>query len=145
MLNDTELADLVGFYERDDAASAVGRWRLLFDPSADGPIALVNRFILRERAHYDDGREAAGGFDAFMAYAATSVPALARVGGRFLVSSPVLTSMFGPPDGTQVVVVGWFPDRAALLTMLRDPEYRDAFEHRRAAVVAESVVAASAL
>ena len=79
-----------------------------------------------------------------MAYAATSVPALAKVGGRFLVSSPVLTSMFGPPDGAQIVVVGWFPDRAALLAMLRDPDYRDAFAHRRAAVVTESVVVANA-
>ncbi len=145
MLNDTDLADLVGFYERDDAADAVERWRMLFDPSADGPIALVNRFTLREHAHYGDDRAAVGGLEAFMTYAATSVPALARVGGRFLVSGPVLASMFGPSDGTQVVVVGWFPDRAALLTMLRDPEYRGAFEHRRAAVVAESVVAANAL
>ena len=142
MIHDDELTALVDFYEPGDD-DAVARWRTLFDRQAAGPIALVNRFTLRERAAYPDGREA-GGLDAFMAYSATSVPALARVGGRFLVSSPVLTSLFGGPDGTQIVVVGWFPDRAALLTLLRDPEYREAFSHRRAAVVAESVIAANA-
>ncbi len=143
MLNDTELTDLIHFYEPDEDAEATARWRLLFDDGATGPIALVNRFTLRDHAQYPDGRAAAG-IEAFMAYAATSVPALAKVGGRFLVSSPVLTSMFGPPDGTQIVVVGWYPDRQALLAMLRDPDYREAFAHRRAAVVVESVVVANA-
>ena len=141
MLNDTELARLAEHYEPGDAA-APARWRLLFDPDASGPVALVNRFTLREQAAYPDGR-AATGFEAFMAYAASSVPAVDRAGGRFLVSSPVLTSMFGAPDGTQIVAVGWFPDRGALLAMLRDPEYQAAFAHRRAAVVAESVVVAN--
>lgn len=143
MLNETELTDLINFYEPDEDTDATARWRLLFDDGASGPIALINRFTLRDQAQYADGRATAG-IEAFMAYASTSVPALAKVGGRFLVSSPVLTSMFGPPDGTQIVVVGWFPDRAALLAMLRDPDYRVAFAHRRAAVVTESVVVANA-
>ncbi len=140
MLDDTELTDLIAHYESGDT-TAPARWRLLFDPDATGPLALVNRFTLREHADYPDGH-AATGLEAFMTYAATSVPALARVGGRFLVSSPVLTSMFGAPDDTHIVAVGWYPDRAALLAMLRDPEYRAAFAHRRAAVAAESVAVA---
>ena len=141
MLNDTELAELVGHSEPGDPA-APARWRLLFDADASGPLAILNRFTLRETAAYPDGRTAAG-LEAFMAYAASSGPALERVGGRFLVSSPVLTSLFGAPDGTQIVAVGWYPDRAALLAMLRDPAYRDAFAHRRAAVATESVVVAN--
>lgn len=139
----TDLDDLIAFYETADAHDAADRWRLLFDSSTPGPIALVNRFTLRERAQYSDARES-GGLEAFMAYAAASGPALERVGGRFLLSSPVLTSMFGPSDGTQIVAVGWYPDRQALLALLRDPAYREAFEHRRAAVVAESVVVTNA-
>lgn len=142
MLDDTELAELVGHYEPADPTAAA-RWRTLFDTAADGPLALVNRFTLRERAEYPDGHEAAG-IEAFLAYAATSVPALERVGGRFLVSNPVVTSLFGAPDGSHLVVVGWYPDRGALLALLRDPEYRAAFAHRRAAVAVESVVAVNA-
>lgn len=142
MLDDTELADLVRHYEPDDS-TAPERWRALFGAGADGPLALVNRFTLREHAAYPDGHAAAG-IEAFLTYAATSVPALERVGGRFLVSNPVVTSLFGEPDGSHLVVVGWYPDRRALLTMLRDPEYRAAFAHRRAAVAAESVVAVNA-
>jgi len=143
MLSETELDELVGFYEPGPADEARRRWRTLFDPAAQGPIALVNRLQLRDRAQYDDGR-AATGLDALMAYAATSVPALARVGGRFLVSSPVVAPLFGTPDDTDLVVVGCYPDRRALLDLLRDPEYRAAFAHRRAAVAAQWVVAAHA-
>ncbi len=148
MLNDTELADLVDYYEPEDPAGAAVRWRGLFDPAATGPVSLVNRFTLRTRAAYADGHEAAGsdtsGLEAFMTYAATSVPAVDRVGGRFLLSSPVVTSMFGARDDTDLVVVGWFPDRRALLAMLRDPGYRAAYAHRRAAVASQWVVAANA-
>jgi uncharacterized protein (DUF1330 family) len=143
MLNDTELTEMVAFYEPDDVAGAADRWRLVFDSTATGALTLVNRFTLRDRAAYDDRREASG-LEAFMSYAAVSVPALERVGGRFLVSSPVLTSMFGPTDESHVVVVGWYPDRGALLALLRDPDYRAAFAHRRAAVAAQSVIVANA-
>lgn len=142
MLDDTELADLVGYYEPNDP-TAPARWRALFDDGAGEPVALVNRFALREQAAYPDGH-AATGIEAFLTYAATSVAAVERVGGRFLVSNPVVTSLFGRPDGSQLVVVGWYPHRHALLALLRDPEYRAAFAHRRAAVVTESVVAVNA-
>jgi len=142
MTNDAELEDLVAYYEPQSPDEALPRWRRLL-ASGEGPIALVNRFKLRERALYPDGREATG-LDALLTYAATSVPALERVGGRFLVSSAVLAPLFGTPDDTDLVVVGWFPARRALLELLRDPDYRAAFEHRRAAVAAEWVVAADA-
>ncbi len=142
MLDDTELDRLIDIYEPDDGAAA-GRWRIVFDANAAGALTLVNRFTLRDRAVYDDGREASG-LDAFMTYAATSVPAMERVGGRFLVSGPVLTSLFGQPDESHLVVVGWYPDRGALLALLRDPAYQAAFAHRRAALASQSVIAANA-
>lgn len=144
MLSDSELAELVAFYEPDAPDVASARWRGLFDSGSQGPIALINRFKLRERAAYRDGR-AASGIEALMSYAATSVPALAKVGGRFLVSSPAVTPLFGTPADADLVVVGWYPDRAALLALLRDPGYRAAFEHRRAAVASQWVVAAPAI
>jgi uncharacterized protein (DUF1330 family) len=143
MLNDTEMQDLIDFYEPGHGDDALARWRRLFDPAVTSPVTLVNRFTLRPRASYADGRDASG-LEALMTYAATSTTSLAKVGGRFLVSSPVVTSLFGPRDATDLVVVGWYPDRAALLAMLRDPDYRAAFEHRRAAVAAEQVLVADA-
>lgn len=143
MVDQRELDELIDFYEPERTDDAGRRWRTLFDPAVAGPITVVNRFKLRDRAQYDDGR-AATGLDALLAYAATSVPALAKVGGRFLVSSPVLAPLFGTQDDTDLVVVGWYPHRRALLDLLRDPEYRAAFAHRRAAVAAQWVVAAGA-
>ena len=143
MVSEIELDELVGFYEPEERREAVERWRGLFAAGSSGPVALINRFVLRERAAYADGREASG-IEALMTYAATSVPALAKVGGRFLVSGGVVAPMFGTARDTDLVVVGWYPDRAALLSLLRDPEYRAAFEHRRAAVASQWVVAAEA-
>jgi uncharacterized protein (DUF1330 family) len=141
-VDDLDLDELIRFYEPDDV-TATDRWQALFDPAAGGPITLINHFTLRDRAAYGDDTEATG-LEAFLSYAAVSVPALAKVGGRFLVSSPVVTSLFGRPDPTHFVAVGWYPDRAALLALLRDPEYRAAFAHRRAAVASQCVIAASA-
>jgi len=144
MPTDAELDELIAFYEPADRADATAHWRGLFAAGAgDGPIAVVNRFVLRERAAYDDGREASG-VEALMAYAATSVPALAKVGGRFLVSSGVVAPLFGSVPDADLVVVGWYPNRAALLALLRDPEYRAAFVHRRAAVASQWVVVTDA-
>jgi len=144
MLSDAELVDLVRHYEPDASEDARERWRRLFAPGASGPITLINRFVLRPRAAYADGRDASG-LEALMTYAATSVPALARVGGRFLVSGAVVAPLFGTAEDTDLVVVGWYPNRDALLALLRDPEYRDAFAHRRAAMAEQWVVAAHAL
>jgi uncharacterized protein (DUF1330 family) len=144
LLSDPELVELVAFYEPGAPEVALARWRALFAADQSGPLALINRFRLRERAEYDDGQTGTG-IEALMRYAATSVPALAKVGGRFLVSSAALTPLFDTPSDTDLVVVGWYPDRAALLELLRDPEYRTAFEHRRAAVAEQWVVAAPAI
>ena len=144
MVSDAELRELVAFYEPESPEAASAFWRGLFDPEAQGPVVLVNRFKLRERAAYGDGRPASG-TEALMAYAATSVPALARVGGRFLASSPSVTPLFGTPADADLVVVGWYPDRAALLALLRDPDYRAAWEHRLAAVASQWVAALPAI
>lgn len=144
MVIDAELQELVDFYEPDAPEDARERWRRLFDPGASGPITVINRFVLRTRAAYADGREASG-LEALMTYSATSIPALARVGGRFLVSGAPVAPLFGTAPNTDLVVVGWYPNREALLSLLRDPEYRVAFEHRRAAMAEQWVVAADAV
>ncbi len=144
LVDDAELGELIGRYEPEPDAATAARWRQLLDAEAAGPLALVNAFVFRERADYPDGR-AASGAEAFAAYAAVSAPALARVGGRFLASGPPVAGLFGVPAGDDLIVVGWYPDRAALLALLRDAEYREAFAHRRAALAVDRVVAVNAL
>ncbi len=139
LLEEPELTELVAHYEPEPDDAARARWRQLFDAQASGPIVLVNRFAFRDAAAYEDGRSASGQA-AFAAYAAVSVPTLARLGGRFLASSPPVVGLFGAGPEADLVVVGWYPDRAALLGLLRDPEYREAFAHRRAALAVDEVV-----
>ena len=133
-LSDRELAELVSHYETDASPAVVARWRALFDPAARGPIVLINRMKVRE-----------GGRDELLRYSAVSVPALTKVGGRFIAVSYAVTPLFDTPaPERELTVVGWYPDRAALLALLRDPAYREAFRHRRAALESQWVVAAPA-
>ncbi|MDJ0785747.1 MAG: DUF1330 domain-containing protein [Myxococcota bacterium] len=143
-IDDEELAELLLRYEPDGEMAALERWRRLFASDSNGPVVLVNHFVLRERAVYPDGREATGQ-QAFSDYTAVSMQALTRVGGRFLAAGPPLAGLFGSSADEDMVVVGWYPDRGALLDLLRDPAYQQAFAHRRAALEVDRVVALDAL
>ncbi len=139
LVDDDELNGLVEHYEPEPNSAAADRWRRLFDDGLAGPILLINRFVFRDEADYKDGRECTGR-QAFGAYAAVSMPALARIGGRFLASSPPVAGLFGNPGEGDLVVVGWYPNRGALLELLRDSNYQEAFAHRRAALAVDEVV-----
>ena len=144
ILDERELTDLVEHYEPLADADAKQRWRRLFDVDEAGPIVLVNRFKLRASAAYPDGRTGSGQ-EAFAAYASVSMPALARVGGRFLASAPPAVGVFGESPDADLIAIGWYPDRSALLELFRDEQYREAFEHRRAALLVDEVVAVNGL
>jgi uncharacterized protein (DUF1330 family) len=111
-----------------------------------GPVTAVNLFKLREVAAYPPGlaRPAASGLEAMLAYAAVSAERLAAVGGRFLSQGLVVGSLWGDDEvGWDLVVVADYPDAGAVRALLEDPQYRDAFEHRRAAVDRQRVVVSS--
>lgn len=134
-----------------DDASLVGHYGI--DPSVlaaapPGPVTVVNLFKLREVALYPPGlpHPAASGLEAMLAYAAVSAERLAAVGGRFLSQGLMVGSLWGDDEvDWDLVVVADYPDIGAVRALLDDPQYRDAFEHRRAAVDRQRVVVSSRL
>lgn len=118
-----------------------------------GPVTVVNLFKLREVAAYPPGTPApapgaspASGLEAMLAYAAVSGDRLAAVGGRFLSRGLMVGSLWDDDEvGWDLVVVAEYPDVAAVRALLDDPLYRDAYEHRRAAVERQRVVVSSQL
>ena len=138
-----DVAALADHYGLDPAALA---------GAPPGPVTVVNLFKLREVAAYPTGAAPAGasmggsGLEAMLAYAAVSGDRLAAVGGRFLSQGLMVGALWGDDElDWDLVVVAEYPDAAAVRALLDDELYRDAYEHRRAAVERQRVVLSARL
>jgi uncharacterized protein (DUF1330 family) len=99
-----------------------------------GPIHMLNLVNLRERAEYDDGREATGK-EAYAAYGRESAPVLERVGGRIVWRGRMEQMLIGPQDERwELCFIAEYPGPEAFAAMIKDPDYRQAMVHRQAAV-----------
>lgn len=99
-----------------------------------GPIHMLNLVRLRERARYEDGRDATG-HEAYAAYARESAPVFQRVGGKQHYLGKFELTVIGPPgERWDKVFIAEYPSADAFAEMLRDPVYREAVKHRQAAV-----------
>jgi len=131
----------------DGSAPTPDQWRRLLDYPSDTPITLINFFELRSVADYGGSQNTdvhgSTGAEAMMRYASVSGPALESVGGRFLLTAPFAGTVIGPEEGWDMVAIGSYPSRDALLALFDDAAYAAAFAHRRAAVERQRVVAVS--
>jgi len=112
--------------------------------AGDGPIVVANFFALHERARYDDDRTGSG-LEAMLRYSAVSGNRLAAHGGRFLTQALPAGTAWVEDEAWDIFVVGWYPGVDAFWALLADPEYRDAYAHRRAAVARQRVTVAATL
>ena len=100
----------------------------------DKPVMMLNCLRFRERADYDDGREATGA-EAYAAYGRDSAPVFQRVGGEIVWRGKPECMLIGPADERwDLVFIARYPSAAAFLEMVTDPAYREAVKHRTAAV-----------
>ena len=121
--------ELTAWYGASGPSSA--QWRRVVAGPAGSPLTLINFFKLRPT-----------GMEAMMRYAAVSGPALERAGGRFLLTGPFETTLIGEDEDWDLVAIGTYPDRAALLALFADGAYRAAWEDRAAAVARQRVLIA---
>lgn len=101
----------------------------------DQPIEMLNLIRLRDKAAYEDGREASG-LDAYRAYGQHSGPIFTRVGGSIIWRGAPQLMLIGPSEETwHLSFIARYPSAAAFLDMVTDPVYQsDAVPHRQAAV-----------
>jgi len=105
-----------------------------------GPVHMLNLIRLHSQARYPDGR-AMSGAEAYAAYGRISAPVFARLGGRIHWRGNFELGMIGPKDERwDVCFIAEYPSPAAFAEMLRDPVYREAMEHRIAAVADSRLV-----
>ena len=99
-----------------------------------GPIHMHNLVRLRARAAYPDGREATGA-EAYAAYGRDSEPVFTKLGGRIVWRGRFEQMLIGPTDERwDLAFIAEYPSVQAFVEMIRDPVYREAVKHRRAAV-----------
>lgn len=108
-----------------------------FDENPEiGPIKMLNLIKLKQHATYSDGRETKlTGLEAYMLYGEETQEHLKKVGAKVIFSGPVSRLMIGEIDELwDLVAIAEYPNRAAMLKMITDPEYLKSSEHREAAL-----------
>ena len=106
----------------------------------DGPVVMLNLNHYRERANY----EAAGvpesdpdvsGHEAYLRYGIVANGVLERVGARILWHTTSERTVIGDDtDRYDEVIAVWYPDLAAFVALISDPELLAARHHRVAAL-----------
>lgn len=111
----------------------------------DTPINMLNLLRFRDRAaypagHANDGRGLSGA-EAYAEYGRTSGPVFARVGGKIVWRGTMEAVLIGPADEHwDAAFIAFYPNAAAFLEMVTDPEYRIAVVNRQAAVATSRLV-----
>lgn len=105
----------------------------------DTPIQMLNLIRLNALAAYPQGHPNHGkgmsGLDAYRAYGRTSAEVFKRVGGRQIWVGKPEGVVTGPADERwDLAFIAEYPNAAAFLAMVTDPEYREHVKHRQAAV-----------
>jgi len=101
----------------------------------DVPVMMLNLLRFRDRAAYEDKREATGA-EAYAEYGRESGPIFRRVGGEIIWRGQPEVMLIGPADKRwDMIFVAQYPTAGAFLEMVTDSDYQIAVKHRRAAVL----------
>jgi uncharacterized protein (DUF1330 family) len=111
----------------------------------DTPIEMLNLVRYRDRALYPQGHSHAErnltGAEAYAEYGRTSEPIFTRVGGRTVWRGKMEAMVTGPADEQwDAAFIARYPNAAAFLAMVTDPDYKLAVVHRQAAVLTSRLV-----
>ena len=106
-----------------------------------GTVHFLNLIQLRAQADYADGRKASG-VEAYQTYGRMSEPVLARVGAKIAWEGHFETMLIGPAtEHWDLCFVAEYPSISAFVEVIRDPVYREAAVHRKAAAVDSRLIA----
>ena len=114
-------------------------WALFKSLPRDTPIHMLNLVRLKPLAEYPadhpDHGKGLTGLDAYRAYGRTTAHIFARLGGRQVWAGNPQVMVTGPQDEAwDLAFIAQYPNAAAFLAMVSDPEYRELVQHRTAGV-----------
>lgn len=106
------------------------------------PIYMLNLLKFKDKAAYADGRETdLTGRQAYAIYGNETVGHLDKVGGKILYAADVTRLTIGemeePWDHVAYVM---YPSRAAMMEMMRNPDYQASAVHREAGLIGQLLI-----
>ncbi|MEL6189106.1 MAG: DUF1330 domain-containing protein [Myxococcota bacterium] len=111
----------------------------------NGPLHMLNLLRLKEKATYEDGREATGR-EAYAAYGRESAPFFQKQGGTIMWRGKPFFPLIGPSTETwDLGFIAAYPSKEAFLGMVKDPGYQAIVYHRQAAVETSRLYAFAAV
>ncbi|WP_167146130.1 DUF1330 domain-containing protein [Pseudomonas sp. OTU750018] len=110
----------------------------------DTPLLMLNLLRFQSQASYSSGSShtPCSGREAYARYSQTALRKVRGVGGEVQVMAAAQAALIAP-EGEQwdELLLVRYPSKAAFLSMLADPEYRAATEHRTAALADSRLIA----
>ncbi len=128
----------------DGSSPTRQQWRHVVSRREDKPVTFINFFKIRDSSCYPRHslleQMPVTGEEAFDLYAKVSIPAVGKVGGKFLLLAPFEATFIGKDEDWSVVAVGEYPNTIAALELYEDSAYRSVFIHRSAACERQKVL-----
>ncbi|MFZ4745376.1 MAG: DUF1330 domain-containing protein [Sphingomonas sp.] len=113
--------------------------RAFFGGAEDGPFVMVNLLKFKDKAEYPDGSDAdLPGAAAYLRYGMAVRAFIEKVGGTAGYAGPVTGLMIGDVEELwDMVALAEYPSLAAMMEMVRDPEYQAISVHRTAGLAGQ--------
>jgi len=106
-------------------------FRELDDPR---PLNMLNLVSVHQEVEYPNG-EVVPGVEAYKRYGRLSFPIFERLGGKIVWRGEMLCSLIGPSkEKWDFCFIAEYPNADAFVSMVKDPDYREAMKHRQIAV-----------
>ena len=98
------------------------------------PLNMLNLVKVYKEVEYPDG-EMISGLEAYKRYGRLSFPVFEKLGGKIIWRGEMLFSLIGPSEEKwDFSFIAEYPNIGAFVSMLKDPDYREAMKHRQLAV-----------
>jgi uncharacterized protein (DUF1330 family) len=114
------------------------------DVADDTPLLMLNLLRFRPQASYatTSNHAPCSGREAYARYSQTALRKVRGVGGEVQLMAAAQAALIAPADEQwDELLLVRYPSKAAFLSMLTDPEYRTATEHRTAALADSRLIA----
>ena len=98
------------------------------------PLNMLNLVKVYKEVEYPNG-EVVSGVEAYKRYGRLSFPIFENLGGKIIWRGEMLFTLIGPSEEKwDFCFIAEYPSPGAFVSMVKDPDYREAMKHRQLAV-----------
>ena len=98
------------------------------------PLNMLNLVKVHREVEYPNG-EVVSGLEAYKRYGRLSFPIFENLGGKIIWRGEMLFTLIGPSqEKWDFCFIAEYPSPGAFVSMVKDPDYREAMKHRQLAV-----------